>query len=252
MIQFHDAHCHLTQFKNIKQIINDSLNNKVTKIIAVSMFREENHKVLKLYQNFSDIISPAFGIHPIVITKDDDIDILFEETCQIIKENINITKIVGEIGLDKYFSRDPKVWDMQKELFKKFLTFSEKHNLGISVHGKYAERDVLDILESFKIRPTIIHWFSTNDELIKRGIDNDYYYSVNFSAKYSKNVQNLIKMTPLNRLLTESDGPVKYKPINLIGSPILIPEVIKEISRIKNLEFKEVATIIQRNFEMII
>ena len=88
--------------------------------------------------------------------------------------------------------------------------------------------------------------------MIKKGIDNGFFYSINFSVKYSKNVRNLVKLTPINRLLTESDGPVNYKKLNIIGRPSLIPTIIKDIVEIKNLQKDFVIENLQRNFEKII
>ena len=252
MNTFHDSHCHLTQYKNIDKIIQESLDNKVSKIVAVSMFKRENIEVLNLYKKYPEIIIPALGIHPISISNKTKIDILFQEVESLIKKNIKNLKIIGEIGLDRYFTKDPKILKKQRDIFNNFLSLSEEFRLGVTVHGKYAESEIMDILEGYNIKPIIIHWYSTTNNLIRRGIDNEYYYSVNFSVLYSKKVQNLVKITPIKHLLTESDGPVKYKPINLTGKPQSIPKVVSEIANLKKLEMDKVSINLNHNFKKIL
>ncbi|MHA1831665.1 MAG: TatD family hydrolase [Candidatus Helarchaeota archaeon] len=252
MSYYHDSHCHLTQFKEVKNVIKDAIYKSVRKVVVVSMFKEENKKVLELYHQFPDVILPALGIHPITINSNSDIENLFGTVIKLIEQNLSIIKIIGEIGLDRYYTKDPNIWEKQKSIFNKFLSFSEKHKLGVTVHGKNAESEIMEILETYKISPIIIHWYSANEKLIKKGIDNGFFYSINFSVKYSKNVRNLVKLTPINRLLTESDGPVNYKKLNIIGKPSLIPTIIKDIVEIKNLQKDFVIENLQRNFEKII
>ncbi|TFF88194.1 MAG: hypothetical protein EU549_03470 [Promethearchaeota archaeon] len=252
MISYYDAHCHLTQFKNINRIITKCLENNVDKIIAVAMFKKENEEVLELNKKFSETVIPALGIHPLAISDNTNTEKMYKSIKKLIVENLERVKIIGEIGLDKYFSKDPKIWKKQESIFNDFLTLAEKRGLGVTVHGKSAELEILETLEEYSINPTIIHWYSTDSrKLIKRGIDDGFYYSVNLSSNYSKNVINLIKETPISRLLTESDGPVKYKPLNLIGSPLLIPKVVENIANIKKLNKKEVGSILSDNFKKI-
>ncbi|MHA1250564.1 MAG: TatD family hydrolase, partial [Candidatus Helarchaeota archaeon] len=66
---YHDSHCHLLQFKNIDNVIKEASAYNVTKIVAVSMYKDENFEVLKLAQKYPNIIIPALGVHPIVISK---------------------------------------------------------------------------------------------------------------------------------------------------------------------------------------
>ncbi|MBD3229549.1 MAG: hypothetical protein GF329_15315 [Candidatus Lokiarchaeota archaeon] len=252
MIEYHDSHCHLTQFNNINKIISKAIQNNVNNIIAVSMFQNENEKILELNQRFSNIVIPALGIHPIAISDKADVNDLYKKVEKLIYDNLNSVKIVGEIGMDRYYSKNPKVWNKQEILFKDFLALAEKIGLGVTVHGKSAELEIMETLEEYSINPTIIHWYSTNTrKLIKRGIDNGFYYSVNLSSSYSKKVIHLIKDTPINQLLTESDGPVKYKPLDLIGSPSLIPKVVENIANIKKLNEKEASLILSDNFKKI-
>ena len=249
---YHDSHCHLLQFKNIDNVIKEASAHNVTKIVAVSMYKDENFEVLKLAQKYPNIIIPALGVHPIVISKKTDIIELFNEIAELIKKNIAKIKFIGEIGLDRYFSKDKDIFNKQKQIFEKFLGIAEKYKLNVSIHGKNAENEVLEILRSFKIKTKIFHWLSVNDsKIIKKAIEDGFHFSVNFSIKYSKKVQNLVKNAPLNKLLYESDGPYKYKG-GTQGTPILIPMIAKDISNLKKLNTDEICRSLQKNFENIL
>lgn len=252
MTPFHDAHCHLVQYKNVDEIITQAIENDVYKIIAVSMFEEEFQKILELHNKYPKLVVPALGIHPIAVSDKTDIEKLLERVEKQIIENLKVLKIIGEIGIDKYFSKDADVWKKQREIFEKILEIAEDNELGVSIHAKYAEVEIMDILDKYNINPTIIHWYSANKKSIKRGIANKYYYSVNLSIEYSKNVQDLVILTPIDQLLTESDGPVKYKQLNLVGKPHLMSRVVKNIAKLKKLQFDEVKISLHNNFKKII
>jgi len=59
-------------------------------------------------------------------------------------------------------------------------------------------------------------------------------------------------LSPIDRLLTESDGPVPYKPLNLIGSPGLIPQIVSEIAKIKQLTERDTAVQLDKNLKTIL
>jgi len=61
--------------------------------------------------------------------------------------------------------------------------------------------------------------------------------------------RQVLKDVPLNRILTESDGNVKYTidNVRVSGSPGIIPDVIHRIGKIKDIQIDELLNILQEN-----
>lgn len=98
------------------------------------------------------------------------------------------------------------------------------------LHVKGAESEIFDIITTSNIPGDYycIHWYSGSPQILKRLIDLDCYFSCGPALKYSKKHQKVPQMVPINRLLTESDGNVKYQ--GEIGHPGLMPHVVDLIS----------------------
>ena len=63
-------------------------------------------------------------------------------------------------------------------LRKNYYT-SNHHNKILSVHSRLAEEKVIEIIEKYKPRKCIIHWFSGNKEQLRKLIDLGCYFSIN-------------------------------------------------------------------------
>jgi TatD DNase family protein len=107
------------------------------------------------------------------------------------------------------------------------------------------------MLESSKIKNAIFHSFGGNKNLIKKIIDNKWYFSIPPVIVRSSNFQTLVDMAPMQYLLTETDSPYQSPLKNQKNKPYFVIESIKKISEIKNLEPIETENIIFMNFQKI-
>jgi len=76
------------------------------------------------------------------------------------------------------------------------------------------------------------------------------YVSEGPPTVFSARTQEVVRLLPLENLLTETDGPVRfYGPFkDKLTTPAFIPEVVKAIAQIKGLEESDAAEQILRNF----
>jgi TatD DNase family protein len=121
----------------------------------------------------------------------------------------------------------------------------------ISLHSRRAEKSLFDILINHKINKAVFHWYSGPLNLIDKIVTADHFFSINPSMIKSKNGQKIIERIPVDRILTESDGPyvmTKGKP----AEPNDVRLVIENLKIIWNKSFDETDQIIQRNFKTII
>jgi TatD DNase family protein len=244
-LMYFDSHCHLPLFKDIPSTIAKAKKSSVEYILAVSMYYKDNWKVLELAKKYAEVI-PALGIHPIEAPNLLNVDEKIKIIDNLIEEN-KVT-VIGEIGLDRYFVKEEPLWKKQENIFKHFLDTATNHQYTVNLHGKYAEKELFEVLANYEPRNTVIHWFAGGRDLIKEGINRGYYFSVTPAVQYSERMQEVVQLVPLEQLLSESDGPVKYKGDNpFIGEPALMEDVVKQIAEITQQEYRVVEQLMYSN-----
>lgn len=235
---YFDTHCHLSLFSDIPSVIEKAKENAVNYILAVAMYYKDNLNVLKLAETYPEVI-PALGIHPIEAPNLTNVEEKLDSLEKLILENE--IGVLGELGLDRYFVKTEQAWNKQEKIFRHFLEFAVKRDLVVNLHGKYAEKELFEVLSEYNLKIVVIHWFAGAPELVQEGIKRNYFFSVTPEVFYSKRMRKLVELVPIEQLLSESDGPVKYKkPQKFVGEPALMERVVQEIATIKDLPLREV------------
>jgi len=148
-------------------------------------------------------VRAALGLHPQLVSQRanelDILDLYFDET-----------RYIGEVGLDAG-PRFYKSLDLQKQVFKHVLQRSAKvGNKIISIHSVRSAKSVLDHIEAYLPATqgkVVLHWFTGTLAEARRAVEMGCYFSVNATMFDSDKSAKLISTLPLNRLLTETDGP---------------------------------------------
>jgi TatD DNase family protein len=174
------------------------------------------------------MVIPSIGIHPWKAHKKYGEIELFHKLLSEHKEIL----ILGEIGLDFHFISQEERHPFQKKILDFFFQQAEKRDLRVMLHVKGAEEEIASFIESRTLpgKNCCIHWYSGPFRILKKLIDLDCFFSCGPALNYSRKHQQVVKIVPLNRLLTESDGNVKYQ--GRIGHPGLMSEVVDLIAEI--------------------
>jgi TatD DNase family protein len=239
-----DIHCHTNLYLVLEEIVNDAKKAGVEKIISVGMSFTSLKRILELSERF-DIIYPALGIHPEEVSMNKEIENQLESVIDLIKKNNDKICAIGEVGLDHHFVKEKGLYPLQKEIFEAMLGLAQDLNLPVNLHTKGAENLVFETLPSYTIPNVNIHWYSGPEEFLKIGIDRGYYFSITPAISYSPAVKNTVLKVDKEFLLLESDGPVKYSGI--IGTPAMIKDVVISISKLKEIDSKELEMQIESN-----
>ncbi|MBU2576739.1 MAG: TatD family hydrolase [Nanoarchaeota archaeon] len=190
-----------------------------------------------------------------------------DEELAWIEENADKCVAIGEIGLDyNSYSRparnsvpselgtSPEVPDSsgkmrekQKEVFRKVLKLAKKIDKPVVIHSRKAEEDAIDILEELKMKAVIMHCFNGKKSLIKRGVDNGWFFSVPPVIARLEHFKMLVEMVPLEQLLTETDAPYLSPVAGERNESANVVVTIGEIAKIKGLGEDEVAEQIFNN-----
>jgi len=148
-------------------------------------------------------VRAALGLHPQLVSNRADEIALWEAL-------LPQTRYVGEVGLDAG-PRFYKSLDQQKAVFARVLkACSKAGGKIITVHSVRAAKAVLDHLEENlqqRSNRVVLHWFTGSKSEAARALDMGCYFSINGTMLNSEKASALVRTLPVERLLTETDGP---------------------------------------------
>lgn len=237
-VPFVDSHIHLHELSN-NELRKLCKNNYV--MLAVSDDISSSFKTIEIAKTCEKTI-PAIGVHPWSIRR----EVSIEPLATIVSSGS--VRFLGEVGLDKRFVLE--TFETQLKIFKEFVELAEIHELGMSIHAPDAWKEVLEVLKKSNVKVAIFHWYTGPINLLKEIVDEGYYIGVNVAAKMQKKHIDVIRATPLESLVTESDGPYRYR--GMLLEPSLLPELISLIASIKGLSEYDVKVQVWDNFSKIL
>lgn len=236
-----DVHCHIDQFTKPPVIAKKAEDEGII-TIAVTCLPEHFKLGYPHLTNFQ-YVRLALGFHPMLAGKN-----MFDEN--LFRSLAAETSYIGEVGLD-FSEKDISRRHRQIDVLDKIFKIVNDRPRFISLHSRKAEENLFDILINHKIKRTVFHWYSGPLNLIDKLVSADHSFSINPAMIKSKNGQKIIERIPIDRILTESDGPyvmTKGKPTE----PMDVRLVIEHLKIIWNKSFEEIDQIVQGNFNTII
>ena len=244
MTWLYDAHIHLsdTEYENdIPQILNCMKKLRI-KACCVSMDYSSSKKTLELGKK-SDFILPFIGIHP--EKAQDDTESVFK----LIDENNKKISGIGEIGLDHTYSNSDEELLKQKEVFRTQLSFAEKFRKPVSIHSRKTLDEILKILPSYNIPTVLLHWFDGSKKQLQNAMDLDCYVSFGPVTVYSKDKQVLLSKANKDKILVETDGPVRFSRCfeNKTAQIDFIPSIVFCASKVLHVNYDELCDVIEQN-----
>ena len=245
-----DCHAHLDLYlKNecLNQILLESENRNVRYIIHAGLEKRSNLFGLKIHER-EKMILPALGLYPEEVVKKSKSEI--KEELEFIKQNLNKAVAISEVGLDGTYGNMGK----QKEVLKEIVKIAVKNNKSLIIHTRKAEQETINLLdeiipsENLLYRKIVFHCFTGKKKMIPKILKLGWFFSIPPIAVRSEQFKELIKLVPLNRMLTETDSPFLSPKPNERNYPWNVSITIEEISKIKMVSAQEVENNIFMNF----
>ena len=252
-----DSHCHL-QFNAFNQdrleVIERIKKNNFSAIVIGGNY-QESQEAIALAEKYNFFAS--IGLHPIHVEEINDdfqgsvaaesFDV--EKFSELLKNPI--VKGIGECGLDYFHVQDDDKKKEQKEIFQKQIQLAKDFKKPLILHirdksGFRAYQDVLDILKENNYQGEklgVVHFFSADWAIAQKFLDLGFYLSFTGVITFTKQYDEVIKNTPIGKLLVETDSPY-VAPALFRGKrcePIYVKYVVQRIAEIKGLSFEEVA-----------
>ena len=242
-----DTHAHLTDRSyaiDCEDVIKRAEEAGLTRIICIPCeLRKREIYFFKKMLSF-DIVYGAAGIHP-----NDAKD--YEKYQENFLGLLDLPKMValGETGLDYHYLNSPA--EIQKEVFEKQLAIAKGRNLPVIIHCREAFSDGFSILKNSGIEKVVIHCFSGSEKEAEEYLNAGFYISFAgpVTFKNAKNLKEIVKIIPEERLLLETDSPY-LAPQAFRGKrnePAYIKYIYEEVAILRNISVDKIISIVSEN-----
>lgn len=246
---FIDSHCHLS-FPELSQdlpaVLQRMRDNHVVAALNVCTTLEEFPAVLAVAEQYSHIVA-SVGVHP-------DYQATEEPTVERLVALADHPKIVaiGETGLDYFRLKEPLDW--QRERFRTHIRAARQCGKPLIIHTRASSEDTIGVMqeEGASEAGGVMHCFTESLAVAEAAMALGFYISFSgiVTFKSARDLQEVARAVPLDRLLIETDSPY-LAPVPYRGKtnePSFVPKVAEKIAELKNVEVDRVATASSANF----
>ncbi|MHA2425493.1 MAG: TatD family hydrolase [Candidatus Thorarchaeota archaeon] len=241
-IRYIDSHCHIEQkeFDSDRDAIIKHAMEEGIALISSAITPDTWQSLLDISSRFPNVYA-SIGLDPMM---HNDI----ENALSKIRVNSENIVSIGEVGLDHYRERDHDQRDAQESAFTKMINQARELTIPIQVHSRSAGRAALDVLRKNDAELVHMHAFDGRSSLAKTASNElGYYFSIPTSVVRSPQKQKLVKSINLERLLIETDSPVLAPKRGERNTPLNLPIVLQEVSRILRRNEEELQNIVLEN-----
>lgn len=261
---FVDSHCHLTfpDFQEgFAQYLEAMSAHQVHAAMTIATRRAEFPAVLELAKQHP-MLYCSIGVHPDAepldspqANEDSEAEASVEELVAWSAHEKVLA--IGETGLDYYRLAGRSIEDMQwqRDRFVRHIQASAQTGKPLVVHTRSSSADTLALLAQHMDRQVggVLHCFTETREVAEAALDLGLYISLSgiVSFKSAKDLQDVARWLPMDRLLIETDSPY-LAPVPYRGKrnqPAWVSHVAQCIAELKGVSVQDIAIASTRNFE---
>ncbi|KKN33476.1 hypothetical protein LCGC14_0803310 [marine sediment metagenome] len=246
-----DSHCHLNLLAEepggIEAMVNEATEQGIQHILCIAIDKKTTADVKKIADTYPQVTA-SVGIHPNVEQEE-------QYTVEALVAEATHPKVIaiGETGLDYFRSEGDLEW--QRDRFRIHIEAAKQTRKPLIIHTREARDDTMDILEAEQAEEAggIIHCFTENWETAKRALDIGFYISLSgiVTFKSAKELQEVAKKLPLDRILIETDSPY-LAPVPHRGKtnrPVFVKHVAEFLAELRGESVEDIARITTENFQ---
>lgn len=247
-----DSHCHLDRLKldnyngDLSAAIGAAVERGVSQFLCVGISLSNVEQVMAIARQYPQVVA-SVGVHPLDVDK----GLASEQQLLDWSENPEVVAL-GETGLDYYYSEDNK--QQQRSSFEVHLRAAKAAGLPTIVHTRDAREDTLAIIRDYGCEKAsgVLHCFTEDWDMARRAMDMNYFISISgiVTFRNADALRDVVKKTPLERLLVETDAPY-LAPVPYRGKsnePKFVREVAEFIAELKGVSFEALAEQTSANF----
>jgi TatD DNase family protein len=246
-----DAHCHLDLGDvAVADALAAARAVGVTRIVTIGIDVPSSEWQVRTAAEHDDVYATV-AVHPNEAPASTDDD---WERIAVLAADPNVVA-VGETGLDHYRT-DEAGRPRQEESFRRHIAIAKATGRALVIHDREAHDDVLRVLESEGAPEHVVfHCFSGDADFARRCVDRGYVLSFagNITFKNAQDLRAAAALTPLDRLLVETDAPF-LTPMPYRGRPnasYLIPLTVRAVATLKGVDEETVASAVTATAERV-
>lgn len=202
-----DSHCHLNMLADepggVDAAVKAALADDIEHLLCIAVDKASSDEVVQIAEQYAPITA-SVGIHP----NADSAETITVDELVALSQHPKVMA-TGETGLDYFRSEGDLEW--QRDRFRVHIEAAKQTQKPLIIHTREARNDTMDILESEGAENAggIIHCFTENWETAKRALDIGFYISLSgiVTFKSARELQDVAKKLPLDRMLIETDSP---------------------------------------------
>lgn len=245
-MQFIDMHTHLQdkRLEDINKIVETSYQKGIKHFIICGTNENDWGNVANIHENYRDITTPSFGIHPWFI------DSITENWKIELNNYLNKypNAFVGEIGLDRWKENIKDKKELQNEIFSYQYELAKEKNRAVVVHCIKAWGWLNKYLYKNRVpNKFILHSFNGSAEIANKICKLGGYISLSASILRNPKKEKIISIIPDDKLLLETDCPDQSPFRDKINTPENLIYIAKKIADIKDIDINELAEITYKN-----
>ncbi len=202
--------------------------------------------MLSLVESYSSI-SISIGVHPNDKERHEPTP---EELTAMADHPKNLA--IGETGLDYFRSAGDLEW--QRARFRQHIRAARLCNKPLIIHTRAAREDTIKVMQEEGATEVggVMHCFTEDWNMARQALDMGFYISFSgiITFNSAKELREVVKKVPLDRLLIETDAPY-LAPVPNRGKPnypAYVRYVAECIADIHHISFDQIATITKDNF----
>lgn len=235
-----DSHCHLTDprlFEQLDDVLARAREAKVEQIVTIGTDPSDAEAAIAVCERHA-MVRCAIGIHP---NETGNVEL---DAVDRIRELMKHPSVVamGEMGLDFYWDKVDRV--RQQRFFEAQLQVASELAMPVVIHSREAVRETLEVLRAFPSVRCVFHCFTGSAEEAAGILDAGHHLGFTGPITFKKNdvLREVVKMTPLDRLLVETDGPyLSPEPLRSkkVCEPAFVAHTLAMVAQVKGILFSE-------------
>jgi TatD DNase family protein len=246
-----DSHCHL-EYEGLVEdqgaVLDRARQAGIGGFLNISTRQREWDRVVATAARETDVWA-SIGIHPHEADQHAD---LGEGALLEAAAHPRVIAI-GETGLDYYYDKSDRA--VQQALFRTHIAVARKTGLPIIIHTRDAEDDTASILEDEMGKgafPALIHCFTASADFGRTVLDLGLTISISgiVTFKNAKDLQEVVRTIPEERLLVETDSPF-LAPVPHRGrkcEPAFTADTARFVADLRGVTLEHLAETTTKNF----
>jgi TatD DNase family protein len=246
-----DSHCHLNYAGLVEredEVLDRARERGVAGFLNISTRQSEWGAIVGTAERHPDVWA-SIGVHPHEADSHADLG----AAALVAAADHPRVIAIGECGLDYFYDKSDR--QAQRERFEAHIVAARETGLPLVIHTRDAEEDTAEILGRALEQggvTGVLHCFTGSAELARKGLELGFSISLSgiVTFKNARDLQDIARTIPADRLLVETDAPF-LAPVPNRGKPCepaFVVDTAAFVADLRGVDPDELARTTTENF----